>query len=44
MIDTPGFQDTYSEDQKFIEELKTKFKDKNAGVRAICLLVSFLQS
>ena len=41
VIDTPGFQDTYLEDQKFIEELKTKFKDKNAGVRAICLLVSF---
>ena len=41
VTDTPGFQDTYLEDQKFIEELKTKFKDKNAGVRAICLLVSF---
>ena len=28
VIDTPGFQDTYLEDQKFIEELKLNIKIK----------------
>ena len=38
---TPGFQDTNLEDQKFINELKYSFQNKNAGIRAICLLLYF---
>ena len=43
IIDTPGTQDTKLEDAKFLEELKMNFSDKNAGVRAICILVNFSQ-
>lgn len=41
IIDSPGFQDTKKEDEKFLEKLKINFQDKNAGVRAICLLLNF---
>ena len=41
IIDTPGFQDTNSEDKKFLEDLRNSFKDINAGIRAIFILLNF---
>ena len=41
IIDTPSFQDTNLEDEKFLEELRNEFKDKNAGIRTICILINF---
>ena len=41
MIDTPGFQDTNFEDEKFLEELRTKFRKENVGIRAIFILINF---
>ena len=41
IIDTPGSQDTELEDSHYLEELKNNFKDRNAGVRAILMLISF---
>ena len=41
VIDTPGFQDTNFEDEKFLEELRTKFRKENAGIRAIFILINF---
>ncbi len=43
VIDTPGTQDTKLEDSKFLEELKMNFNHKNAGIRAICILINFSQ-
>ena len=43
IIDTPGTQDSKGGDEKYLEELKNSFEDKNAGVRAICLLLNFSQ-
>lgn len=41
IIDTPGSQDTNNEDSIFLQQLKNSFQHKNAGVRAICLLMNF---
>ena len=43
IIDSPGTQDSKGDDEKYLDELKKSFKDKNAGVRAICLLINFSQ-
>jgi len=43
IIDSPGTQDTKFEDEKYLEELKNNFNHKNAGVRAICILINFSQ-
>lgn len=43
IIDSPGTQDSKGNDEKYLDELKNSFKDKNAGVKAICLLINFSQ-
>ena len=43
IIDTPGTQDSKGGDEQYLEELKNSFEDKNAGVRAIGLLLNFSQ-
>ncbi len=44
VIDTPGTQDFQQEDSKLLEEIKNNFKDKNCGIRAICLLLNITQT
>ena len=41
IIDSPGIFDTQLEDSINLEQLKKSFQNKNAGVRAICLLFNF---
>ena len=41
IIDSPGTLETQYEDSIYLEQLKMSFQNKNAGVRAICLLLKF---
>ena len=41
IIDSPGTLDTKLEDSIYLEQIKKSFQNKNAGVRAICLLLNF---
>ena len=41
IIDSPGTLDTQLEDSTYLDQLKICFQNKNAGVRAICLLLNF---
>ena len=43
IIDSPGTLDTQLEDSVYLEQLKMCFQNKNAGVRAICLLLNFTE-